>query len=208
MSEIFDDLRNPEDKLENSIDRVAYKVGKMYTQAEYNDALQHRNVLEFQSGFNAALIKEPCGHTVAELLPGDSRKCGTCVALLERAAVAMVQQREADAQLIENLQFSYDGTTSPRTEAYNAIRNAPLASAPEHEWLEKHDVEVAKAWVEHANLANQANLTSQLAVARAEAYRRCAAWWRSTGIQHAGVVETFDVWATEAEATAREGKAT
>lgn len=39
MTEIFDNLRSPDDKLVNDMDRIIHKAERMYTQAEVNAAV-------------------------------------------------------------------------------------------------------------------------------------------------------------------------
>lgn len=71
---------------------------------------------------------------------------GTAQQMAVEAAKAM---REELAKRIEYHQFRYDGKINPRQEAVNTICNAPLP-APQQKFLD-----------------------SQIAEARAEAYRRC-----------------------------------
>jgi len=65
MNEIFDNLRSPDDKLVNDLDRIIHKAERMYTQAEMDAALQ-----------SATERMPECGHP---------RNC--CVAVNDASAV-------------------------------------------------------------------------------------------------------------------------
>lgn len=122
---------------------------------------------------------------------------------LERTAAAMAQQRGTIANWFKSnpIYISVVNTNL----LVKDILAVPLASAESQEWLEKHDVEVAKAWVAHTRDAHQAELRQQLAMARLDE----AKWW--IAMQKLDIADLFGdeehrYKQLESEAQAREGE--
>lgn len=128
---------------------------RVYTQSELDAATlaaaqrmaqleaeaKHNGILEFQRGFNMALEKEPCGHTMAELKQGDSRECRTCAeiaaaALAVREQALSLLEHECDVQRGE-----FDPCGCGLCEAIARIRNLPLHTNYQQA-LERHDAAI------------------------------------------------------------------
>lgn len=200
-------------------------------------------ITELREKLQSATERLPCGHwkgdwvegnpadviktdegTPSERWFGGEGYCHTCAELLQRAAAAMAQQREAMTQFIncplhpDNSSLQCTGCSE--TARYREMfRNAPLAHIAQ-EWLEQHDLEIRISAERNVRSAVELALTGepqfalgwlavamahQLAVARLDE----AKWWtQRTGFHNLadGTEQAKRITKLEAEATARQGE--